>query len=66
MKSIDDIISYLEDEISRYRELYYKYSKRMRCTTNQELYTYYDSLCSTYYCIIVKDEKLLDFIKTDF
>lgn len=66
MKSIDEIISYLEDEISRYRELYYKYSKRMRCTTNQVLYSFYDSLCSTYYSIIVKDVKLLDFIKTDF
>lgn len=65
MKSIDDIISYLNDEISRYRELYYKYSKRMRCTSNQELYSYYDSLCSIYYSIINKDEKLLNFIQSE-
>lgn len=63
--TIKDIIKYVEEEVSKYKECYHKYKKLFRDSSDEDARNYYDNLCMTFYTLVVRFNRLIDYIKSN-
>lgn len=63
--TIKDIIIYVEEEVSQYKECYHKYKKLYNDSMDEESRDYYENLCMTFYTLVIRFNQLIDYIKSN-
>lgn len=63
--TIKDIIKYVEEEVDIYKGCYHHYKKLYREFTNEDARNYYDNLCMTFYTLVIRFNRLIDYIKSN-